>query len=184
MAKKNPFRRPLPVVPYNGGRRVALFNPNATVPIGRVFTLMRDKSLYTVLCETDAAKKLRTKRPLLAVKMLEENGCQNGLTAEDFAVALDITVQAARNAMNRAEYLIWEVFGLIVSFFGVNQPWRLLNHVEVALKYMQVTKGNVTKQKRAAMYANAARYHGQDKGELRAPLFQFDFTSPDTYAAH
>ena len=171
----SPKRKTLPLLPYANGRRVPLFNRKATYTIGHVFKLMAHHQLYEALLKTESAKSTRRKRALFAIKMWEENGYQNGLDPHDLAAALGCTYRAARNAMNQAGDMMWTEFGLIVSFLGERDPWRLLNHMEAALRYRKITKGNHTRQQRAEQCRGAAEYHGTEKGELKAPLYDFDF---------
>lgn len=167
------------LLPRQNGRRLALFNPNALVSFGKVMTLMRDRQLAATIRELDIAKKANSTRWLLALELLEEKGMAVGLDPEDLADALDITVLSARRAMNRAEYVIYDVLGLHVSFFKRGEPWRLLNHKEAALKYARTTKDLSTRYKRARLYLNVTRYNGTEQEELQVPIFKFDFSKPE-----
>lgn len=164
-----------PLLPQRKGRRLVLFNPNALISIGKVMVLMRDKQLTETVNGLNIVKNKST-RWLKALELLEQRGLQNGLSPDDLASALGISTRAARSAMNRAEFVIYDVFGLHVTFLSRNEPWRLLNDIEAAQKYARTAKDLSTRSKRIRLYLNVSRYHGTEQAELQVPIFRFDFT--------
>jgi len=165
------------LLPQRRGRRLVLFNPHALISIGKVMTLMRDKQLTETVKGLRVSQQKRSTRWLTALELLEQRGLQNGLDPDTLASHLGISTTAARRAMNRAEFVIFDVFGLHVTFFQRNEKWRLLNHVEATRKYARTVKDLSTRSKRARLYLNVSRYHGTEQEEdLRVPLFRFDFS--------
>lgn len=158
-------------VPRKVIRQLAPSNPKAKVPYQSAVQFMMTRQLGTIIRDRKLANVRANSTWLFAFEMLEDRGLHKGLHVSELADAKGITLSAAKRQMLRAETMIYEVFGLNISFIDRDGMWRLATEQEVALKYAQMLRSIKSVSERVRMYQGAAAKFGERAGRVALPLF-------------
>lgn len=174
---KSPLFPEMPVrmrsaVPRKLVRQLAPSNPNAKVTFHKARDLMMLRQLTTTIRDEKLANVRANSTWLLAFEMLEERGLHRGLHVTELAEAQGISASAAKRSMLRAERIVYDVFGINISFIDRDGMWRLATEREVALKYAQMLRSIKTVSERVHMYQGAAAKLGKKQGRVALPLFK------------
>lgn len=158
-------------VPQKFIRQLAPSIPSAKVAFRKTTELMLTRQMGAIIRDQRLANIRANSTWLLAFEMLEAKGLHNGLKVEELADAQGISVGAAKRSMLRAEMIIYEIFGVNISFLDRDGTWRLATEREAALKYAAMLRSIKTVSDRVKMYQGAAAKLGKREGRVALPLF-------------
>lgn len=169
-----PHMSPKPQLPRKLYQSLAPSNPFAVVRFSRTIDLMYTRQLSVTLRDEDLANIRANSTWLMAFEMLEARGLHLGLHVSELAEAKGITPAAAKRAMLRAEEIIFQVYGINISFIDNNGRWRLATEREVAVKYAEMLRVVRGMSERLKMYRAPASDLGKRQGTLNIPLFTLE----------
>lgn len=161
-------------VPRKLIRKLAPSNPKAKVPYHAAIQLMLARQLGTIIRDQKLANIRANSTWLFAFEMLEDRGLHKGLHVSELAEAKGITLSAAKRQMLRAETMVYDLFGINISFIDRDGMWRLATEQEVALKYAQMLRSIKSVSERVRMYQGAAAKLGEREGRVALPLFKIN----------
>lgn len=168
-----PRRRRKGDLPKRLYKKLTPSNPYARLSFFSSLELLYTRRLASTIRADERLKADANSTWLAAFEMLEARGLHLGVSVQEVAQARGVTPGTAKKAMLKAEVMIYEHFGLNVSFVDNNGVWRLATDIEVARKYAATLKAMKTYAKRAQMYRPMAQEIGRQTGTLELPLFDF-----------